>query len=114
MEIPQGAEPELVEEGTAIGLACAQLADAIFPHIMDATHRQKVALALVEFTRAIVAELRSSLGDLAGTIGIDVSAIDARLEGLEKDSHPAVPLRPIIIEEVQAEMRRCRQRGIER
>jgi len=36
-----------------IGLACGDVADAVFPHIMDGRQRDKLALALVELTRAI-------------------------------------------------------------
>lgn len=74
---------------------CRKVATATFPHVADTRHRMELEQTLVGFACSIC-ELISQMG----------LSVEARIAGLEKDSHPPVPLRPIIIQEVEDAIRR--------
>ena len=83
--------------------ACAGVARAAFGHVSEARKRREVEEAL----KALVDAIESMLGDIAQAIGDDIGEIEQRVAGLEKDSHPPVALRPIVIEEVAAAVKRA-------
>lgn len=77
-----------------VEIACAAVAGAAFGHVSEFRQRKAFEEALLELVRAIADDVYSRVDGFA-----------ARIAGLEKDTHPPVPLRPLIIEEVHAAMK---------
>lgn len=44
----------MIDRKVQLGLACGDVADAMFPHVMDRDRRQKVAVALVGLSNVVI------------------------------------------------------------
>ena len=88
------------DERTPVEAACAAVAQAAFGHVSEFQRRAKFEDALAGLIGAIASEYESA-----------IDSFEARIAGLEKDTHPPVALRPIVIQEVTDAMKRRQLRG---
>lgn len=71
---------------TKIGIACGDIADALYPNMADRPLRQKLALALVDLSRQVARHAESA-----------VAAIEPRVAVLEEHCHERADIAAVAI-----------------
>lgn len=92
------------EDLVKIGMACGDIADALYPDAADRPLRQKLALSLVDLSRLVIRQ-----SEAAATV-----VLEPRVVALEKDSHPPVELASIIVKEVTRAIQSAKLRVLTR